>query len=223
MDDGELDISNQLLMSNSDMSNSFDEFLRNSRTCTHTHTCNPPGPTAATHTHTCYHTHTQVFSTSEGEREEELKKPRKPLGNREAVRKYREKKKAHAAYLEEEVKKLRLINQQLLRKLQAQAALEAEVVRLRSLLVDLRAKIDGELGVYPFQKPCTGVGMQCNNNPQCVGVNGEQLEWDGSCMPAIVDCQINLNGDMRQNIDVVEAVKSMDAMGNLMTPASQAE
>ena len=209
-------------MSNSDMSNSFDEFLRTT-SCTHTHTCNPPGPAAATHTHTCYHTHTQVFATTDEEGEEEMKKPRKPLGNREAVRKYREKKKAHAAYLEEEVKKLRVINQQLMRKLQGQAALEAEVVRLRSLLVDLRAKIDGELGVYPFQKPCNGVGLQCTDNPQCVGVNGEMLWWDGSCMPAIVDCQINPNGDMRQNVDVVEAMKSTDVMGKLATSASQAE
>ena len=209
-------------MSNSDMSNSFDEFLR-ARTCTHTHTCNPPGPAAATHTHTCYHTHTQVFATTDGEREEEMKNPRKPLGNREAVRKYREKKKAQAAYLEEEVKKLRVINQQLMRKLQGQAALEAEVVRLRSLLVDLRAKIDGKLGVYPFQKPCNGVGFQCNENPQCVGGNGELLGWDGSCMPAIVDCQINPNGEMRQNVDVIEAMKSMDVVGNLAASASQAE
>lgn len=220
MDDGELDISNHLLMSNTDMSSSFDEFLRNSRTCTHTHTCNPPGPTAATHTHTCYHTHTQVLSTTDGDEEEELKKPRKPLGNREAVRKYREKKKAHAAYLEEEVKKLRIVNQQLMRKLQGQAALESEVIRLRSLMVDLRSKIDGELGVYPFQKQCNGVGQRCNENPQCVGVNGDMLVWDGNCMPAIVDCQINPNGDVRQNMDVVEAVKSKDVMVNLVAPGN---
>lgn len=197
-------------MSNSDMANSFDELMRNTRTCTHTHTCNPPGSTDASHTHTCYHTHTQVFSPTDGEKEEELNKPRKPMGNRAAVRKYREKKKAHAAYLEEEVKKLRIINQQLMRKLQGQAALEAEVIRLRSLLVDLRAKIDGELGVYPFQKPCNGVGLRCNDNPQCDGVPGEMLEWDGSCMPPIVNCQVNPNGDVRQNMDVVEAGKTME-------------
>ncbi|ONK78470.1 uncharacterized protein A4U43_C02F19110 [Asparagus officinalis] len=136
MDDGELDISNQLLMSNSDLSNNIEEFLRNIKTCAHT----------------------QVLSASEGEREEEVKRPRKPLGNREAVRRYREKKKAHTAYLEEEVKKLRLVNQHLTRKLQGQAALEAEVVRLRSLLVDLRAKIDGELGVCLCKKQCSEIG-----------------------------------------------------------------
>ncbi|KAF0890100.1 hypothetical protein E2562_037670 [Oryza meyeriana var. granulata] len=55
------------------------------------------------------------------------KKAHKPLGNREAVRKYRQKKKAHTAQLEEEVNKLRAINQQLVKRLQGQAALEAEV------------------------------------------------------------------------------------------------
>lgn len=203
MDDGEVELSNQLLMSNSDMSGSFDELLRNMRTCTHTHTCNPPGPTAAPHTHTCYHTHTQVLATSDGEgAEEEPKRPRKPAGNREAVRKYREKKKAHAAYLEEEVKRLRIMNQQLMRRLQGQAALEAEVGRLRSLLVGLRAKIDGELGDYPFQKPCSGVGLRCDEEPQCTRADGEVFGWDGSCMPAIVDCQIHPSGDGRLNLEI---------------------
>ncbi|KAI0512287.1 hypothetical protein KFK09_012926 [Dendrobium nobile] len=152
MDDGEVDYSSYPLSTNPDLSSceSIDELLRNTTTCTHTHTCNPPGPAIATHTHTCHHTHTQVLASGEEEQEEgkELKKPaRKSLGNKEAVRKYREKKKAHAAYLEEEVKKLRFINQQLLRRLQGQAALEAEILRLRSLLVDLQAKIDVDLGV----------------------------------------------------------------------------
>nr|GEU57973.1 basic leucine zipper 23-like [Tanacetum cinerariifolium] len=68
-------------------------------------------------------------------------KPERPLGNRIAVKKYRAKKKAHNAYLEEEVKKLRAVNRGLIRKLQFQATLEAEAVRLRSLLMDLKAKI----------------------------------------------------------------------------------
>ncbi|CAN1813832.1 Basic leucine zipper 19 [Linum perenne] len=76
----------------------------------------------------------------------------RPLGNRVAVRKYREKKKARAAYLEEEVKKLRAVNQQLVRKLERQAMLQSEVVRLRGLLVDLRAKVGLELGSCSSQK-----------------------------------------------------------------------
>lgn len=163
MDDGRVvEGSDRGLFSNHDSSINFqdsasldsfvDELLKSARTCTHTHTCNPPGPDAV-HTHTCFHTHTQVIS-SEDDKEPSSLKPRKHSGNREAVRKYREKKKAHTAYLEEEVKKQRLLNQQLVRKVQAQTVLEAEVLRLRTLLVDFRAKIDGELGVFPLQKPC---------------------------------------------------------------------
>ncbi|KAK6933914.1 Basic-leucine zipper domain [Dillenia turbinata] len=195
MDDGEVGLSDNVLLPNpSDGSSSFpcsayvdsylDEILKNTRTCTHTHTCNPPGPDLA-RTHTCYHTHTHVFASEEdnspnGEKTK-VSKSRRPLGNREAVRKYREKKKAHTAYLQEEVKKLHLLNQQLVRKLQGQAIIEAEVLRLRGLLVDVRAKIDNELGVYPLQKQCNtmstfkegdcgvqstggGNGLQCEND-----------------------------------------------------------
>ncbi|XP_022764917.1 basic leucine zipper 23-like [Durio zibethinus] len=236
MDDGEIELSDHVLLSNSDSSINFldstsvdlilDEFLKNTRTCTHTHTCNPPGPDAA-HSHTCYHTHTLVLTSEEDDhqinKESSSLKPRRPLGNREAVRKYREKKKAHTADLEEEVKKLRLLNQQLDRKLQGQTILEAEVLRLRSLLVDLRAKIDGELGVFPFQKQCnnatimkegdcgvqsTGeaIGLQCQTDLPCFhshAASSSQASVDGSekmnisseanCQPAIVNCQANIN------------------------------
>ena len=160
-DDGDVELSdklsNNVLLSNPESSSNFQastsvntvkEFLKNTQTCTHTHTCNPPGPDAA-HTHTCYHTHTQVFASEEDDhhddKEHASSKRKRPSGNREAVRKYREKKKAQTAYLEEEVKKLRLLNQQLVRKIQGQALLEAEVLRLRSILVDLRGKIENEL------------------------------------------------------------------------------
>ncbi|KAI4302504.1 hypothetical protein MLD38_038239 [Melastoma candidum] len=168
MDDGEVDVSERFLLRLDESPGNFpgptcpedaflDQLLKNTTTCTHTHACNPPGPYAAVHTHTCYHTHTQLLPSEEGGNPDAERRPgkaKRPSGNREAVRKYREKKKAHTAYLEEEVQKLRLVNQQLLRKLQGQATLEAEVVRLRSVLVDLRSKIDGELGAFPFQKPC---------------------------------------------------------------------
>ena len=236
MDDGEMGLSDHALLSNPDSSGNFqdsisvdliiDEFLKNTRTCTHTHTCNPPGPDAA-HTHTCYHTHTQVITSEEDDHQNNKDstslKPRRPLGNREAVRKYREKKKARTAYLEEEVKKLRLLNQQLVRKLQGQVILEAENLRLRSLLVDIRAKIDGELGVFPFQKKCnnataleegdcgmqsTGgaIGLQCQTDlpsfhPHAVsssltnigGSEKTNISWEGNCQPAIVNCQANIN------------------------------
>lgn len=168
MDDGELELSDPALLPNTTSSSNntlrgsgavdstIDEFLKHTRTCTHTHTCNPPGPDAA-HTHTCYHTHAQVFSSGEDTRtqsETSSLKRRRPVGNREAVRKYREKKAAHTAYLEEEVKKLRLLNQQLVRRLQGQAAREAELLRLRALLVELRDKIDVEVSSFPFTKHC---------------------------------------------------------------------
>uniref|UniRef100_A0A1D1ZHT0 Transcription factor TGA3 n=1 Tax=Anthurium amnicola TaxID=1678845 RepID=A0A1D1ZHT0_9ARAE len=219
--DDEVDLSSHLVP-NPDMPGEIDDLLRSIRTCTHTHTCNPPGPDATGHTHTCYHTHTRVIATGERGEEEEPKKPRKPLGNREAVRKYREKKKAHAAYLEEEVKKLRLLNQQLIRRLQGQAALEAEVFRLRALLVDLRGKIDTELGVFPFQKHCTNSGFQCDTNTTCidgaVGIAG----WEGSCQPVIIDCQSDLNGYIGQSLDV-EVVSPLDLVGSLVSSTSQVE
>ncbi|KAG2678883.1 hypothetical protein I3760_11G024700 [Carya illinoinensis] len=91
-------------------------------------------------------------------------KARRPSGNRAAVRKYREKRKAHTAYLEEEVEKLRLLNQQLVRKLQRQAILEAEALRLKSLLLHLVGKIDNELGVFPNQKQGNANAMLKNSD-----------------------------------------------------------
>lgn len=89
-------------------------------------------------------------------------KPEKPLGNREAVKKYREKKKAQNAYLEEEVKKLRVMNRGLIRKLQLQDALQAEAVRLRSLLNNLKTEIGKELGVsYCSKRNCNDISYCC--------------------------------------------------------------
>lgn len=162
MDDGELEFSNQeafsnsnmpeLPLTNSSMDSFFDELLKDAHACTHTHTCNPPGP-ENTHTHTCLHMHTKISVSTEDTSESSGKKSNKrPLGNREAVRKYREKKKAKAASLEDEVIRLRTVNNQLLKRLQGQAALEAEVTRLKCLLVDIRGRIQGEIGSFPYQK-----------------------------------------------------------------------
>ncbi|XP_074561625.1 basic leucine zipper 19-like [Curcuma longa] len=167
MDEGDLDFSNpevfsgsnagEDLPSNCSMDSFFDSIFNDSQqhTCTHTHTCNPPGP-ALSHTHTCFHVHTKIVSASPDETAESAEKnspsKKRSCGNREAVRKYREKKKAHAASLEEEVAQLRAVNQQLMKRLQNQAALEAEVTRLRCLLVDVRGRIDGEIGSFPYQK-----------------------------------------------------------------------
>ncbi|KAK9135310.1 hypothetical protein Syun_014640 [Stephania yunnanensis] len=247
MNDGEGEILEQVLLSNhTDVSSEFqgsgssdsflNQFLRNTQTCMHTHTCNPPGPDAAVHTHTCYHTHTQVFTSEEDDGRSEKQhlglKSRRPSGNREAVRKYREKKKAHTAYLEEEVKKLRLLNQQLIRKLQGHAMLETEVLRLRSTLIDLRGKIDNELGGFPFHKQCVSTtslkkensriqsisesaGPRCETLVPCLhphpvsspqnGIDGSvAISWDGRCEPAIAACQATENGGSEQNLASAE-------------------
>ncbi|WOL17125.1 basic leucine zipper 23-like [Canna indica] len=245
-DDTEGDLSSQLFYPNPDMLESFDEFMKTTRTCTHTHTSNPP----AKRTHTCYHTHTQVLATGEGNSVggHEPTKPRKPLGNKEAVRKYREKKKAQASFLEEEAKKLRVANQQLVRRLQGQAVLVAEVARLRSLLVDVREKIDAQLfGVtsqnvcqnatewqgFPFQNQCNPTGFQCDSDDQCINgkpevliIDGkpEVIDREGSCMPATTDCKISRNTDiMRQTLEIVKSVKSMDVLGSLLSSSAQTQ
>ncbi|PKI52848.1 hypothetical protein CRG98_026679 [Punica granatum] len=234
MEDGELDFSNQEVFSNPEafsnsigevpsssrsMDSFLDEIFKDAHACTHTHTCNPSGPDSS-HTHTCYHVHTKIVPSSSEEKADdsaessEKKKPagkKRPLGNREAVRKYREKKKARAASLEDEVVRLRGLNQQLLRRLQGLAALEAENARLKCLLVDIRGRIEGEIGSFPYQKtanignssmplgsgaymmnPCN---VQCGNEVYClhpdgktgdgVGINGQLYggcELDSQCL-----------------------------------------
>ena len=173
-------------------------------------------------------------------------KPRKPSGNREAVRKYREKKKAHTAYLEEEVKKLQLLNQKLVRKLQGQAILEAEVSRLRCLLADLRGKIDTELGAFPFQKQCNTsslfkeddcglqssvMDLRCQTDLPClhthvgssslqatIGETGKTTaSWNGNCQPALIDCGLDAN-----EMPCAEG-QTMDMVETLVSPATQTE
>ncbi|CAH8306688.1 unnamed protein product [Eruca vesicaria subsp. sativa] len=177
MEDGELEFSNHEVFSTSDMnmnvlpptSCSMDTFfdgllMDTNAACTHTHTCNPTGP-ENTHTHTCLHVHTKILPEDSDETAESRGK--RPLGNREAVRKYREKKKAKAASLEDEVARLTAVNHQLVKRLQSQAALEAEVSRLKCLLVDLRGRIDGEIGSFPYQKPSFSNMMMNPCNVQC--------------------------------------------------------
>ncbi|CAD6259778.1 unnamed protein product [Miscanthus lutarioriparius] len=62
-------------------------------------------------------------SSARAYRQQQRRLQEAPSGNRAAVRKYGEKKKAHTASLEEEVVHLRALNQQLMKKLQSHAAL----------------------------------------------------------------------------------------------------
>jgi hypothetical protein len=105
------------------------------------------------------------------------------------------------------------LNQQLVRKIQRQAILEAEVSRLRSILVDLRGKIDTELGVFPFQNHCntTTVLKEGECGAQSTGgLMNLQCQADLACFhtPTIVNCQANTNNTANAEghaMDMVEA------------------
>ncbi|KAL9238401.1 hypothetical protein vseg_012828 [Gypsophila vaccaria] len=125
----------------------FDDLLTPSRRnhgCTHFHTCDPPGPHLP-HSHTCVHVHTQDPANDDSECR------RKGGNNREAVRKYRLKRKAYTVSLADELLKLRALNQQLMLKLQNRVTLETELARLKCLLVDIRGRVEGEIGSFPYQ------------------------------------------------------------------------
>lgn len=206
MGDGEIDFSNIGEVPCGDsMDSLISQWLKDTHACTHTHTCNPPGPDFS-HTHTCFHVHTKIVPATSDDKDVanddsaescEKKAKKRPVGNREAVRKYREKQKARAASLEDEVIKLRAMNQQLIKRLRGQVALEAEVARLKYLLVDIRGRIEGEIGAFPYQKPVHNVAnhgmpgayvanpcnVPCNDQMYCVrpgteGGNGEGLGLD---------------------------------------------
>jgi hypothetical protein len=185
-----------------EMPDSFDEFLNSTTTtCSHTHSCSPPGPSASMHAHVCLHTHTQVIADGgeDHDSRDESSKSRRPRGNREDVRKYREKRKAHATFLEEEIKRLRATNQQLVKRLQSHAALEAEVVRLRSLLLDVRGKIDAEVSGFPFPKQCSvgSVSVVGADPALCFNDNSEVGgAWEESSGPATADRGIDDGGGM---------------------------
>ncbi|KAJ7978620.1 Basic leucine zipper like [Quillaja saponaria] len=237
MDDGELDFSHQdffsspnmgELPSSCSMGSFFDDLLKDTHACTHTHTCNPPGPDYS-HTHTCLHVHTKILSPSSEDKattddtaeSAEKKSKKRPSGNREAVRKYREKKKARAASLEDEVVRLTAINQQLMKRLQGQAALEAEIARLKCLLVDMRGRIEGEIGSFPYQKPVNPsltspslpasyvmnpCNMQCDDQVYCLhpgadgkGAEAEHLNAQGfsGCEFESLQCLANQNSALK--------------------------
>ncbi|KAI3853671.1 hypothetical protein MKW98_025188 [Papaver atlanticum] len=99
-------------------------------------------------------------NTTEGTVESDDKKSKKrPYGNRESVRKYRERKKARQASTENELNRTRIVNQQLLKRMQGLVALEQEVARFKCLLVDIRGRIKGELGSFPYKTPTNGIGV----------------------------------------------------------------
>ncbi|XP_048542384.1 basic leucine zipper 19-like [Triticum urartu] len=193
MDDGDIDFTNPETYLHPAMDSYFDDILKDPEhlACTHTHACCNlhVRHDLAHHTQTCVHVHTKILreesddvaQTSESPQENNGPKKRPP-GNRAAVRKYREKKKAHTTLLEEEVARLKALNKQLVGRLQSHSALEAEASRLRCLLVDIRGRIDGELGAFPYKRPVKNkdladqgsslggarqVRLRCNDPPYC--------------------------------------------------------
>ncbi|CAE6075921.1 unnamed protein product [Arabidopsis arenosa] len=157
---------------------------RVTRGCSHTHSCNPPGPEDAFHSHTCFHAHTHLIISDQQEHDHsESSNKKRSCGNREAVRKYREKKKARTAYLEDEVKRLQSLNEQMLRKLQSQEMVESELIRLRTLVVEMQGKIDVELCGFSFQKQCNGSGFVFKEDGCSVATSNMM------CEAARVECE----------------------------------
>ncbi|KAK9683280.1 hypothetical protein RND81_10G128800 [Saponaria officinalis] len=178
--------------------------------------------------HTCYHAHTRVISSKEDGNLSPLK-PKIALRNREAVKKYREKKKAHTAFLEAEVKKLRVMNEYLVRRVEVQAALEAEISSLRDLLVCIREMVDVQLGCLPFQTGCKGIDLQFPVQNPCFarnlstvgvevssrvctagGVDKPVFSCRENCEPAVVECHATGNETVGELDRPSEAVEKVD-------------
>ncbi|KAI3853678.1 hypothetical protein MKW98_025195 [Papaver atlanticum] len=168
MEDGELDFSNQVLKMGHQlltMDSFLEDFLGDSHAAagTQTHASNPNAQDVPNSQSYFHHRNKNLpveekTTTEETDGSVEIKSTKRAPGNRESVRKYRERKKARQALIEDELTKLRIINQQLLKRLQGQVALEQEVARFKCLLVDIRGRIKGELGTFPYQKPTKGIG-----------------------------------------------------------------
>ncbi|KAI3830907.1 hypothetical protein MKW92_046925 [Papaver armeniacum] len=93
-------------------------------------------------------------NTTERTCESDDKKPKKRQhGNRESVRK-------------DELNRMRIVNQQLLRRMQGLVALEQEVARFKCLLVDIRGRIKGEVRSFPYKTPTNGIGVIPQNMPR---------------------------------------------------------
>ncbi|KAI3830912.1 hypothetical protein MKW92_046930 [Papaver armeniacum] len=162
MEDGELDFSNKMHHQLLAMDSFLDDFLGDSHAYTQTYTSNQTEQDAPYSQSNFHHRSKNLpaeekTTTEETDNSVEIKsKKKRAPGNRESVRKYRERKKARQALIEEELNQLRVVNQQLLKRLQGQVALEKEVSRFKCLLVDIRGRIKGELGSFPYQMPTKG-------------------------------------------------------------------
>ncbi|KAI3853670.1 hypothetical protein MKW98_025187 [Papaver atlanticum] len=185
MDDGELDFSNQALknmehqfFSSCVMDSFFDDMLDDTHTRTCTNTSNqseqdtlqiPELPRSPNYIHFLTQNPPVEEKTTAEDTDESVdkKSKKRPHGNRESVRKYRERKKARQASIEDELNRMRIVNQQLLKRMQGLVALEQEIARFKCLLVDIRGRIKGELGSLPYQKPANGNIVGAYDVNQC--------------------------------------------------------
>ncbi|KAI3934387.1 hypothetical protein MKW92_032591 [Papaver armeniacum] len=124
-------------------------------------------------------------TTEETDESDDKKSKKRPHGNRESVRKYRERKKARQASTEDELNRMRIVNQQLIKRMQGLVALEQEVERFKCLLVEIRGRIKGVLGSFPYKNPKNGIGVIPQNIPRpstSVGVGAcEVNQCDHQC------------------------------------------
>ncbi|KAI3830915.1 hypothetical protein MKW92_046933 [Papaver armeniacum] len=170
MDDGEGDFSGQVLNMDNPlltMDSFLEDFLADSHESMNPTGESAPDPQNYFHLRTRNLPFEEKTTTEETYDSAEIKSKKRAPGNRESVRKYRERKKARIASMEDELIKLRIVNQQLLKRLQVQVALEQEVARFKLLLVDIRGRINGALGSSLYQKPIngTGGGISLNMSP----------------------------------------------------------
>lgn len=71
---------------------------------------------------------------------------------------------AEYTLLEQEVVELKALNEALTLRVQGQAVLEDEITRLKSLLVEIRGKLDGEIGSFRYPEPTKKSGGGDNTN-----------------------------------------------------------
>ncbi|XP_026384744.1 basic leucine zipper 19-like [Papaver somniferum] len=167
MDDGERDFSGQVLKMDNQiltMDSFLEDFLADNHASMNPTREGAPDPQNYFHLRTKNLPVEEKTTTEKTYDSAEIKSKKRAPGNRESVRKYRERKKARIASMEDELIKLRIVNQQLLKRLQVQVALEQEVARLKLLLVDIRGTIKGELGSSLHQKPTKGTGGGISQN-----------------------------------------------------------
>ncbi|GJX68931.1 hypothetical protein Tco_0304658 [Tanacetum coccineum] len=122
------------------------------------------------------HVHTKIVPAMSGDDDKnpsedtaessDKKGKKRPLGNREAVRKYRKKKKARAASLEDKVVRLRDLNQQLMKRIHSQAGLEAECGdQVYCLYPEVDGKAGEDASIHdPVLNGCDFENLQCLEN-----------------------------------------------------------